>query len=614
MPLYEALVNSIHSLDDTSLNGEEPEITVSIKRHNETKELDLLKSQRGPAKIPAIHSITITDNGLGFTDKNWESFNTLDSQFKIAKGCRGVGRLLWLKAFKDVRIESIFETSEGKGLRVILFSPEKGFSLEIDKTCDTKRNKSTKVELRDFFSEYSDKVVKTTKAIAESMLDHCLWYFLRDGGAPNISISDDDETVSLNDLYEEKIGKEVHNESIKVKGVKFDLIHLKFRTSGHEHKISYCAEDRLVKEEKISGKISGLYGTLTDSAGEFTYACYVSSDFLDQAVRPERDDFVIASDNDDLLEEVEITIDDIRKGILQAVENHLEIFLAANKQRSQERVDSFVREITPQYRPVIELLGEDVSTSIDPKIKDRDLDILFHKKKYDLERKTLEKGHELEESGLHSMSKEDYVRKLNEYLSETANLNQSNLAKYVIHRKLVIDLLTKALEKNADDKYNKEDFIHNFIMPMGTDSNKSINSSNLWLLDDGLAFHEYLASDKTLTSMPITGSRETKKPDLVALDLYDNPIAVSEGGSTPCGSLVVVELKKPMRNDMKPSDEEKDPVLQSLRYIEKIRQGGVTTSKGRPISNAADLPGFCYILADLTTKMTECCKIHNTIP
>ena len=41
------------------------------------------------------------------------------------------------------------------------------------------------------------------------------------------------------------------------------------------------------------------------------------------------------------------------------------------------------------------------------------------------------------------------------------------------------------------------------------------------IVDERLAFHNYLASDKTLASMPITDSNETNEPDLCALNLFD---------------------------------------------------------------------------------------------
>jgi len=86
-----------------------------------------------------------------------------------------------------------------------------------------------------------------------------------------------------------------------------------------------------------------------------------------------------------------------------------------------------------------------------------------------------------------------------------------------------------------------------------------MDSHNLWLVDERLTFHNYLASDKTLNSMPITGDTTTKEPDLCVLNVYDNPILVSESKRLPLASITVVEIKRPMRNDAK-SGEEKDPI------------------------------------------------------
>lgn len=118
-----------------------------------------------------------------------------------------------------------------------------------------------------------------------------------------------------------------------------------------------------------------------------------------------------------------------------------------------------------------------------------------------------------------------------------------------------------------------------------------LDSCNLWLVDERLAFHDYLASDKTLMSMPITGSKDTKEPDLCALNVYDNPILVSEGTKLPLASIVVVEIKRPMRKDASPGEED-DPVEQSIGYLNRIRRGQVQTSQGRPIPESGKYSRF----------------------
>lgn len=147
---------------------------------------------------------------------------------------------------------------------------------------------------------------------------------------------------------------------------------------------------------------------------------------------------------------------------------------------------------------------------------------------------------------------------------------------------------------------------------MRTESNDvAADASNLWIIDERLAFHDYLASDKTLKSMPVTGSASTKEPDILATRLMDSPVLAAEGQKLPLPSIVVVEIKRPMRKD---ATEDKNPIQQCLDYVKRIRAGGVMTATGRPIPPTQDPPAFCYIIADLTDKMIERCEVSNLRP
>lgn len=65
-----------------------------------------------------------------------------------------------------------------------------------------------------------------------------------------------------------------------------------------------------------------------------------------------------------------------------------------------------------------------------------------------------------------------------------------------------------------------------------------------------------------------------------------------------------------MRNDAG-EGEEKDPIEQALGYLQRIRDGNAQTSAGRPIPKGDDIPGFCYVICDLTPSMERRCKIHD---
>ena len=48
--------------------------------------------------------------------------------------------------------------------------------------------------------------------------------------------------------------------------------------------------------------------------------------------------------------------------------------------------------------------------------------------------------------------------------------------------------------------------------------------------------------------------------------------------------------------------------MQALNYLKRLREGA-QTKNGRSIPNADQIPGFVYVLADLTNHLIECCDL-----
>lgn len=612
LPLFEAVINSIHSIEDAGLGFDQGQIAVEINRTPQSdfdfKNVDEVK---GRSQIPDIASFKVTDNGIGFSDANMESFETLDSDYKVKRGGRGIGRLLWLKAFTSVSVKSLYKDKlDTLRSREFTFNSKMGVSKPIVKSLTTNEKPKTEVLLAGFLAQYRDASSKTALAIANSLFEHCLWYFVRPGGAPNICIRDGAETILLDDVYNQHMHTSATNESFKIKNKTFDLTHVKLRTgTGRSHVIAFCASNRLVKDENISGKIPGLHSKIKDKDGEFVYACYVSSSFLDDNVRSERTDFNISEDSGELYSGSEISFKEIRDAVIDKATNHLGDYLKENIRMGVARVDEFISHKAPRYRPIMARIPEG-TLNVDPNISDKDLDLMLHKVLSDVEGKLLFDGHNVMSPKEHEQPHE-YQERLKEYLQTAEDLKKSDLVNYVFHRRIILDVLEKAIGKDENGKYSCEDLIHNLIMPMGKDSNDAeFDGFNLWLLDERLAFHDYLASDKTFSSMPITVSAETKQPDICALNIYDNPVLVSEGSRLPLASIVIVEIKRPMRNDAQ-AGEEKDPIEQALNYLDKVRKGTVQTAKGRPIPNSEDIPGFCYAICDITPSIKKRCEVHG---
>jgi hypothetical protein len=466
----------------------------------------------------------------------------------------------------------------------------------------------TTVHLIGFREKYQKTTLKSANSIANSLLEHCLWYFVRADGIPKIIIKDGSEYTSLSDLYDNYMHSSAYPETISIKENNFNLIHLKFRaSSSQKHGIALCAASRVVREESINGKITGLYGKISDSNGDFIYHCYVSSEYLDEKARSERTSFNIPENTTtDLFSETEISLKDIRESVLERSKEYLNDYLIENIKDGRKRVDDFISKKAPRYRPIIARINES-DLVVNPDISDKDLELHLHNLLSKTEREMLKQGHDIMTNFGDDI--EDYQKRLREYLGTAEDIKKSDLANYVSHRRVILDLLEKLITQSSEGRYAKEELIHELIMPMGKTSNDvHPDDCNLWLIDERLAFHNHLASDKTLKSQTNTGNASTKKPDLYVLNIYDNPILVNNKQSFPLATITIIELKRPMRNDAK-AGEEKDPVEQALGYLERIRAGNVKTLDGKLIPESKDIPGYIYAICDLTTSVIKRCKI-----
>ncbi len=614
LPIFEAVANAIHAIEDASLSPEEGFISVKIVRVGQMKiDLDEGRNRLGPQAKGDIVGFTITDNGVGFTDGNMESFLTLDSEHKANRGARGVGRLLWLKAFDKAAIQSVYESPKGiMQKRTFTFDARQGVSDPLVEDASNEERR-TVVHLERFLNRYREASPKTASVIARSLFEHNLWYFIRAGCAPKIEVIDEDEVILLDDIYHEQMVEAAYTESFDLKGTNFELIHIKLSAlSSRGHTIAYCASNRVVTQNSIKGKVPGLHGSLTDGQREFIYECYVSSPLLDERVRSERTSFDIEENPLELFESEELSQREIRDAVLMRVSDYLSDYLEEKRRLGRERVSQFVASKAPRYRPIIDRIPRD-QLAVDPEINDKDLDLLLYRNLAEVESLLLADGHDVM-APKENEAYEDYRTRLHEYLKTAEDIKKSDLANYVAHRRVILDLLEKAIDRQSDGKYAREDLIHNLIMPMGKSSDEvSFDACNLWLVDERLAFHDYLASDKTLAAMPITDSEETKEPDLIAFNVFDTPILVSDSRKLPLASIVIVELKRPMRNDAA-AGEDKDPIEQALGYLDRIRTGSVKTQAGRPIPKSSDIPGFCYAICDITPTIEKRCKILGLTP
>ena len=611
-PVFEAVVNSILSIDDRitkngDISKEDSYIDVFVKRIPQTS---LVEGKKQP-----ILNVTIEDNGIGFNEDNYHSFLTMDSQFRVDRGCKGIGRLIWLKEFESASIESVF-SEKGKILERKFRFNENGVEIEEEHEIAQDSRIITRVTLNTVRKEFQEELgKKTAKSMAKALLEHCLWFFLRTGGAPRIRIIDGDDVECLDDLYEYYLSKQ-ESSTFEINGKEFQVLHVWSGIQETARKASYCANERVVTEEKITA-VAGLNDNQLRYGDEtLYYACYVTSDYFDEHVTANRTSFEIPEepkkDQQDVFEDT-IYFSTIREKLLEKVREYLKPYLRENLNEGRRKVQQFIEQKAPYYRPLLTSM-EDEEITISPNSTEKSIELMLHDALVKKEHKLLEEGHDIM-IVREGETEEEYRERTSKFFSDATSLKETTLAHYVVNRKIFIEILKRAVRRGDDGKYAKEEDIHNIVMPMRVESDDlKFLENNLWIVDERLAFHTYLASDKYIKSMSITDSYSSRRADvLIENFIYDNPMFVATSDKMPYTSLRIVEFKRPMRDDYS-NKEGKDPIKQCIDYVKDIRKGNQLTKDGRPLKGPNDMVAYCYIICDLVESMKELCDYYQFWP
>jgi hypothetical protein len=86
------------------------------------------------------------------------------------------------------------------------------------------------------------------------------------------------------------------------------------------------------------------------------------------------------------------------------------------------------------------------------------------------------------------------------------------------------------------------------------------------------------------------------RPDLAIF----NSSSAFVDGEPPFGSVVLIEFKRPTRNDY---DDKENPIIQLYDYVREIKEGTKKDHHGRPITVARHTPFYGYIVCDITPKL-----------
>lgn len=236
---------------------------------------------------------------------------------------------------------------------------------------------------------------------------------------------------------------------------------------------------------------------------------------------------------------------------------------------------------------------------IPPGLPTAKLDIELHKLQSKFELEIKEQGREILSYSVEDFKKyPEYSHKFHQFLEQYNDLSKSKLADYVIHKKIILDIFEKNLKKDDDGKYKLERDVHEIVFPLrSTSEDVAFERQNLWIIDEKLTYHQYLASDQPLATIENLEVDSSERPDLL---IFNNPIAFVEGEDQPYSSVVIVEFKRPMRGTYKDNE---NPITQVYDYIRKIKSGTFSDKEGRLVTLPEHTPFYAYIICDITVKI-----------
>ena len=453
--------------------------------------------------------ITIEDDGVGFTEKNFSKFSELLK--KSDSSHKGLGRLIYLKYFNKVEIESVFD---GNKKRSFVFDNSFNGNSTVELLGDNKQSYSKLI-----FGSFSNKQLNTYENVKASDIKNNLLkqflprlFALKQHGEqfcitidtdvtesnPDRGFYSDTQTITEKDLPDLS-EREINDVHLNLFNEPFKLLYTVSENYSGTLVTSICVDERaidipLLKTEKIPEKISGIF--------------LLQSPYLDSKIDDARQELLLNSYERNVIENI----------------------FAEN-----------VSVVLSEKFPEIPEQNEKVSQRLSSRYPH--LEGYFSKKSICLidENKTLEDA----QNKFFKEQKEILgASKLNDDLyNRSFNHATRVLTEYILYRNIIIDRLK---EITGDER---EAEIHNLIVPMKKTFNaksfiNDIYTNNAWILDDKYMGYQFILSDENIEKLitAISEDEELKSTDLrpdIALVFSDN----IETSNHPV-DVVIVELKK----------------------------------------------------------------------
>ncbi|MDF3195084.1 ATP-binding protein [Pseudomonas sp. 1928-m] len=596
-PIIEVIVNAIQAIESSQQENGTIKITAIRSKQVETDD-----------SLAAIENLIITDNGIGFTKENRDSFDTLYSDHKLNIGGKGFGRFTCLKYFHNLKIDSHYIENTERMHRS--FSMGKGNEIIINEkiSTSTETEHRTSVTLSGVKTSSLNKKLNT---LARSLTERLLPYFItKDYNCPTITLCEEDDSglIVLNDFIKNTSGlireiplpENTFTIPSKEKNELFEVRLFKiYSPKNQKSRISLVAHKREVTETPIHNYIPEFsdefydkhYDGTENRERNYIIKTYVFSSYLDSNVSLERGSFDFQKQDDMLFG---ISQSEIEKQAAKLTAAAVTDEVSARQDKKRGEVNEYVRSEAPWHKDLVK--NADIS-SLSYHASKEEIENFLQKEKFKIEAEIRHEVAALSIAGTQHDSEE-----ISKIIDKISDASKNDLIHYVVLRKNILNVFEKALETTETGDYRSEDEVHSIIFPTKKDSeNTPYSSHNLWIIDERLTFTDFISSDQ-----PLNGGK-SERPDLLA---YGTRVAF-RGENEPSNPVTIFEFKKPGRDDFVNPSSKEDPIQQIIRYTNSIRNGAFKTPKGKKILVGDNTPFYGYVICDLNKKIEDWLKYEK---
>ncbi|CAG9249799.1 conserved hypothetical protein [Paraburkholderia unamae] len=459
--IREALTNSIHAGSKL----------ISVELHFSERSGDLFQATE---ERSVLEQITVTDNGEGFTPDNVRYFEEVCTSHKDNIGGKGVGRLAFLKYANTVEIRSQMQQE------LVEFKYTPDFKPGDVKRIRVNGSQSTSVTLRDLKDKVNTQVAKLVNSICDDLR---LILFLKSRQGQEIKLKFTHNSKQPFDDVFEFSGADIQalaEREFQLEGEIFKCYLFREEPPKRGIVAMLCADELCIEECVISKRFDICRHLIFVTASYFNGRSNLERQRLELPKTEEDVDMISPISRDKIIFRIR---EECMSMINESPEGGIEEFKSSNISKLK------------RFYPFINVgaLGGNAAL---------------------LDADEMVKTYRVQQARREDQLVEALEFGKNVSLDDVSHLASDDLARFIVHRALVIDSLANVPLESA------ETIIHNAILPKRSDGTE-IRENNVWLVDDKFLSYSSIYSDETLTKIieDVTNSvgvKQGRKPDVAA--------------------------------------------------------------------------------------------------